>query len=117
MMPPRRERRTIGLPAFVQRTSPNVTPQARLVFGGSLLLEDEVEEFLAEVRCGTHVFGFDVDLVQVLEAEDVAVARLEQDRAEREPEFAWSRPGVLHGGVGEGQVDVDTIDALQAELA
>ena len=66
---------TLDMPGEDQgRSETREARPVRLALGGFLPLEDELEEFLAEIRCGTHVFGFDVDLVQVLEAEDVAVA-------------------------------------------
>src|SRR3954452_5555189 len=49
--------------------------------GGSVLLpqsvvslfEDEIQQLPAEIRGGTHIVAFDLDVVQVLEAEYVAV--------------------------------------------
>lgn len=53
----------------------------------ALFLEDEIHELLTEIRACTDVLRFDMDLVQVLESEDVAVEQLGYDAAEKKPEF------------------------------
>ena len=53
----------------------------------ALFLEDEIHELLTEIRACTDVLRFDIDLIQVLESEDVAVEQLGYDAAEEKPEF------------------------------
>src|SRR3712207_191857 len=87
-----------------------------LAFRGALLPEDEIHKLLTEIRAGTDVVGPDIDLVQVLESEDVAVAKLGNDTAEEKAKFVQACPGALHRRVGERQVNVDTVDAVQAKF-
>src|SRR3712207_4128283 len=87
-----------------------------LAFRGALLPEDETHKLLTEIRAGTDVVGPDIDLVQVLESEDVAVAKLGDDTAEEKAKFVQACPGSPCGRVGERQVNVDTVDAVQAKF-
>ena len=73
----------------------------RLVFRTAHSLEDAIHEILTEIRACPNILGLDVDLVQVLEPEDVAVAQFGYDAAEEEAKFIQARPSVLHGQVGE----------------
>ena len=79
-------------------------------------LEDEIHELVSEIRAGTDVVRFDIDLIQVLESEDVTVEQLGYDAAEEKAEFIQACPGALHSRVGERQVNVDTVDAMQAKF-
>ena len=79
-------------------------------------LEDEIHELVTEIRAGTDVVRFDIDLIQVLESEDVTVEQLGYDAAEEKAEFIQACPGALHSRVGERQVNVDTVDAMQAKF-
>ena len=79
--------------------------------------EDEIHKLLTEIRAGTDVVGPDIDLVQVLESEDVATAQLGNDTAEEKAKFVQTCPGSPCGRVGERQVNVDAVDAVQAKFS
>ena len=82
----------------------------------ALFLEDEVRELLTKVRAGMDVVGLDIDLIQVLEPEDVAVEQLGYDAAEEKAEFIQACPGAVRSRMGERQVNVNTVDAMQAKF-
>src|SRR4028119_1670242 len=46
----------------------------------------------------------------------VAVEQRGRDAAEEKAKFIQACPGVLRGWVGERQVDVDTVDVMQAKV-
>jgi hypothetical protein len=52
-----------------------------LAFHDGFLLRYKVKKFPAKIRGGTYVCGLDLDIVQVLEAKNVAVAQLGYDAA------------------------------------
>ena len=79
-------------------------------------MEDAIHEILTEIRAGTDILGPDIDLVQILEPEYVAVAQLGYDAAEEEAKFIQACPSLLRRREGERQVDVDTVDAMQAKF-
>ena len=78
-----------------------VLPSCGLAFCRALSLEDEIHELLPEIRGRTNVPGPDVDLVQVLEPQDVAVTQLGYDSAEEEAKVIQACSGTLRGWVGE----------------
>jgi hypothetical protein len=53
----------------------------RPAFHDGFLLRYKVKKFPAKIRGGTYVCGLDLDIVQVLEAKNVAVAQLGYDAA------------------------------------
>src|SRR5919205_208094 len=48
----------------------------RLAFRAAFFMEDSIHEILTEIRAGTDVLAPDINLVQILEPEYVAVAQL-----------------------------------------
>ena len=101
---------------YIPQNEPDTKPSWANFGSLALSLKDEIHEPLTEIRAGTDVVGFDIDLIQVLKSEDVAVKQLRYDAAEEKAEFIQACPGALHGRVGERQVNVDTVDAMQAKF-
>ena len=66
---------------------PDTKPSSPTFGSLALSLKDEIHELLTEIRACTDVLRFDIDLIQVLESEDVAVEQLGYDAAEEKPEF------------------------------
>ena len=66
---------------------PDTKPSSPTFGSLALFLEDEIHELLTEIRACTDVLGFDIDLIQVLESEDVTVEQLGYDAAEEKSEF------------------------------
>ena len=95
---------------------PDTKPSSPTFGSLALSLKDEIHELLTEIRACTYVVGPDIGLIQVLESEDVAVKQLRYDAAEEKAEFIQACPGALHSRVGERQVNVDTVDAMQAKF-
>ena len=85
-----------------------------------LLLEDEIHELCAEIRGGMDVLGSDLDLVWVLEPEHVPAGcptgGLGDDPAEEKTEISSPGPDARRCRMGERQVNVDAVYAVQAEL-
>ena len=77
------------------------SPFARLTFRGALLLKDDISKLSTEVRACTYIVGPDIDLVQVLESEDIAIAQLRYDAAEEKAKFIEVCSGVLRSRVGK----------------
>ena len=71
---------------------------------------------MTKVRAGMDVVGLDIDLIQILEPEDVAVEQLGYDAAEEKAEFIQACPGAVRSRMGERQVNVNTVDAMQAKF-
>ena len=86
------------------------------MFRSALFLEDEIYKLLAEIPAATDVVEPDIYLVQLLEPEDVTVAQLGYDTAEEKPKLIKVWRAALHSRVGERQVNVDTVDAVQAKF-
>ena len=75
---------------------PDTNPSSATFGSLAPFLEDEIHELLTEVRACTYVVGPDIDLVEVLKSEDVAVEQLGDDAAEEKAKFIQACPGSLH---------------------
>src|SRR5215218_1245030 len=82
----------------------------------SVLLEDRLQKLPTEIRGGMNIVRFDFHVVQVLEPENIAFAGFRNDATEEEPQLSERISGVTRGRVGERQVYIDTIDAVQTQL-